>query len=210
MAIVGPIAPESNPPINPQYYEPRRWVISALTRGQTTMVTTTADLDFVVGQEVRLIIPPQNGSRQLNEQKGFVLSLPTSNQCVVGINSAQNVDPFISSFATITGATQANPCVLTANNGFAVLDRVAISDVEGMTQLNGNVYTITAATPTSITINVNSTAFTAYSAGGVATLATTLPQILPIGDVNTGQINSTGRSNVGTFIPGSFINISPN
>lgn len=39
--------------------------------------------------------------------------------------------------------------------------------------------------------------------------AKTQPQILPIGDYNEGAINSQGRSNTITFIPGSFINVSP-
>ena len=37
----------------------------------------------------------------------------------------------------------------------------------------------------------------------------TQPQILAIGDINSGAINSQGRKNNTTFIPGSFINISP-
>jgi hypothetical protein len=35
-------------------------------------------------------------------------------------------------------------------------------------------------------------------------------QIVAIGDVNSGAINFQGRSNTLTFVPGSFINISPN
>ena len=38
-------------------------------------------------------------------------------------------------------------------------------DVPGMTQLNGNAYTVTAATETSITLNVNSTGFSNYTTG---------------------------------------------
>ena len=71
--------------------------------------------------------------------------------------------------ATITAATQANPCVLTANNSFVVGQTVMISGVVGMTQLNGNTYTILAVTPTTITINTNSSAFGAYVSGGTAT-----------------------------------------
>lgn len=37
----------------------------------------------------------------------------------------------------------------------------------------------------------------------------TLPQIVAIGDQNSGPINSLGRSPTQTFIDGSFINISP-
>ena len=41
--------------------------------------------------------------------------------------------------AAITGATQANPCVITAvAHGFSSGDRVSISDVVGMTELNGS------------------------------------------------------------------------
>lgn len=39
--------------------------------------------------------------------------------------------------------------------------------------------------------------------------AYTYPQVLAIGDINSGVTNSGGQTNIGTFIPGSFINISP-
>lgn len=99
-AITGPIAPYSNVPINADYYEPSRFVISAITLGQTTTVTTTAAMNYVIGQEIRLLIPQSYGCRQLNEQTGFVISIPTTTQVVVSINSAQNVDPYIASSAT--------------------------------------------------------------------------------------------------------------
>jgi len=76
--------------------------------------------------------------------------------------------------ATITAATQANPAVLTVTNSFTAGQSVTISGVVGMTQLNGNTYTITAATPGSITINVNSLAFGAYISDGVATPTKTI------------------------------------
>lgn len=37
----------------------------------------------------------------------------------------------------------------------------------------------------------------------------TPPQIVAIGDVQTGAINATGPVNTAVFIPGSFIDISP-
>lgn len=70
--------------------------------------------------------------------------------------------------AVITAATNANPCVLTANNSFNIGDSVYISGVGGMTQLNGNTYTITNRTALTITINVNSLAFGVYTTGGFA------------------------------------------
>jgi hypothetical protein len=131
-----PIPAYSNVPINAEWYAPSALVISGITLGPTTTVTTTDDNNYVIGQLVRLIIPPAYGCRQLNEQSGYVISIPAANQVVVTINSTQ-ADPFIS-----------------------------------------------ATNPQN-------------------------PQILPIGDVNTGTTNTSGRSNTGTFIPGSFIDISP-
>lgn len=96
---------------------------------------------------------------------------------------------YLDNFA-ITGATQANPCVLTTTTTFGVGQLVTISGVGGMTQLNGNTYTVTAATPTTITINVDSTSFTAYTAGG------TVSGIKNYVNYLNGQINVTFPSSV--------------
>lgn len=95
--IVGPIPPYSNLPINAQYYQPSQFFISMISLGQTTTVTTTVNHNYVIGQEVRLIIPKYFGCRQLNEQTGFVISIPALDQVVISIDSSENVDPFQSS-----------------------------------------------------------------------------------------------------------------
>ena len=141
--ITYPIPPYQNPPIEPQNYKPRVFVISDIALGLTTVVTTTVDHDYVIGQEVRLLIPNKYGSRLLNEKKGIVLTIPSSDSVEININSIY-ADAFI-------------------------------------------------ASPTFLPFE-----------------SKTLAQIIAIGDVNSGAINSTGRINTGTFIPGSFINISPN
>jgi hypothetical protein len=69
------------------------------------------------------------------------------------------------SFA-ITGASQATQAVLTVTTTFAAGQTVTINGVVGMTQLNGNTYTVVANGGTTLTINVDSTAFTAYVSGG--------------------------------------------
>src|SRR5271166_3802950 len=144
----GPTAPENNPPIMPDFYLPRVFYIEAIALGATTLITTTLPHNYVIGQTIRLIIPPTYGSRSLNEQQGTVISIPAPNQVLTTINS-MGADPFI-------------------------------------------------AAPT---------------------YGPTLPQILPIGDINNGGINNTfsvGFSNLTTaipttivFIPGSFIDVSP-
>ena len=136
--ITGPIAYLNNLPIESQFYEPSKFNISAITLGKTTTITTSIDNNFVVGQNIRTIIPLNYGTYQLNGQSALVVALPAANQVRINIDSSL-YDTFIS-----------NPL-------------------------------------------------------GQKTPA----QIIPIGDFNSGNINSSGRVNTGTFIPGSFINISP-
>lgn len=131
-----PIPPYSNLPIEAQFYQPSRFVISAITLGESTTVTTTVNHNYVIGQLVRLLIPSVCGTIQLNEQEGFVISIPASNEVILNIDST-GFDPFISASSS------------------------------------------------------------------------SQPQILGIGDTNTGATNSNGRSSTGTFVPGAFINISP-
>lgn len=72
---------------------------------------------------------------------------------------------------TITGATQANPAQITSvdhnlRNGSIIV----ISSVAGMTQLNGNSYTITVVNANNFTLNgTDSSAFGAYTSGGTWT-----------------------------------------
>lgn len=70
----------------------------------------------------------------------------------------------------ISNVTQANPAVVTtATHGFVTGETVTITGVVGMTELNGNSYTITVLSPTTFELDgVDSTAYTAYSSGGSA------------------------------------------
>ena len=92
---------------------------------------------------------------------------------------------------TITGATNANPCVLTCNNTLAANQYVLIQNVQGMTQLNNNVYIILSATTTSINIGVDSTTFGTYVSGGTVTLV--------------GPVNQTSEIELHGFI----LDVSP-
>ena len=67
--------------------------IIAISQGQTTVITTAIDHGFVVGNQVQFVIPRQWGISQLNNLKGYVLSL-TSNTITVNIDSTL-FDPFV-------------------------------------------------------------------------------------------------------------------
>lgn len=82
-----PTPPYQNFPINAQFFTPSRFVISNITIGVTTVVTTSVDHDYIVGQLVRLLIPSQNGIIQLNGVKAYVISIPSSNSMELGVSS---------------------------------------------------------------------------------------------------------------------------
>lgn len=67
---------------------------------------------------------------------------------------------------TITDITQAASAVFTAANTLAVGETVHLKDILGMTQMNGRRGTVTARDAGHFTLNINSTAFSAYASGG--------------------------------------------
>ena len=76
---------------------------------------------------------------------------------------------------TISGATQANPVVITAtSHGYSNGDEISITSVAGMTELNNKRYLVANKTTNTFEItdvdgtNINGTSFTAYTSGGVA------------------------------------------
>jgi len=131
-----PIPLFQNLPIQAQFYQPSRFVIAAIDIGPTTKITTSLDHNYVIGQQVRLLIPANCGIAELNEQSGYVLTVPATNQVVLNISTIG-----FNAFVSATGICQ--------------------------------------------------------------------PQILALGDISNGAINGSGITNQGTFIPGSFTNISP-
>lgn len=69
---------------------------------------------------------------------------------------------------SITGISKASSAVLTvASHPYAVGQSIQISGVSGMTQINGLRALITETTSTTITVSINSTAFSTYTAGGI-------------------------------------------
>lgn len=75
---------------------------------------------------------------------------------------------------TITNITQATKAVVTLTNIiFSQGDMITFSGVVGMTQINGKTGTVVSvnAAGSTVTVNIDSTGFTAYGSAGVAALA---------------------------------------
>ena len=80
--------------------------------------------------------------------------------------------------ATVSGASQASPCVITATaHGFGSagdLVKVKLKDIVGMTEINNIIYSATIVGVDSFSLktlqgdNLDSSAFSAYTSGGVA------------------------------------------
>lgn len=73
-------------------------------------------------------------------------------------------------WGAITGITKANPAVVTqVGHGYVNGDKIFIANVAGMTNVNNLFFTVTKIGDDSYSIGVNSSAYGAYSSGGVAT-----------------------------------------
>lgn len=91
-----------------------------------------------------------------------------------------NGAPVLESTINITAATKANPCHITAANSYSNGDWVYITDVSGMTQLNGKYYIVSGVSGAGFDLldlfgnNVNSTGYSTYISGGHAARVYTL------------------------------------
>lgn len=95
MTFPGPTPLYSNPPINPRFYKPRRFVISNIILGITTLVSSLEKMDYKIGQLVRLHIPIGYGTTQLDEVLSYVIEIPSKNSVLLQLDSSRNVNNFI-------------------------------------------------------------------------------------------------------------------
>lgn len=84
--------------------------------------------------------------------------------------------------------------------------KILLNSNNGCRGLNNREFiVISVPSLTQVILDVNSLLETPF----VLTASNTEPQIVPVGDYNSGAINNQGRVNNSTYIQGSFINISP-
>jgi uncharacterized protein (TIGR02217 family) len=91
------------------------------------------------------------------------------------VDTTTGLVTFVANTKSITAISKAASAVITLDFGHGFLggESVYVSGVSGMTQINGARYYVTATSPTTITVAVNSTAFSTYTSGGSVT---TVPQ----------------------------------
>ncbi len=123
----------------------------------------------------------------------------------------------------ISGISNANPAqVTTALNGLVTGDKVGIFGVNGMTEVNGNIYTITVTGAGTFTLNgVDSTTFGVYTSGGKwvkESVTLTIPgpflsEEVLIGTVSYSgspiNINDDGNGNLQLKMPNPQVSVPP-
>lgn len=157
--------------------------ITGITKANPGVVTA-AGHGFVAGEVVKLFELGNDtqriGMNELNNTTATVAN-PTANTFELsGVNTSSYstylAGGFVRRYRGISGATKASPVVITANShGLSAGDKIRIFDVEGMTELNGNLYTV--ANPTANTFElsgVDGTGYTTYVSGGEARKCSTV------------------------------------
>ncbi len=102
---------------------------------------------------------------QYNDEKSYIL------ECTNGyIRFFKDEGAIVESSKTITGASQADPVVITStSHGYSNGDEVYVSEIVGMTELNGKYYLVANKTTDTFELtdidgnDIDSTGFSAYS-----------------------------------------------
>ncbi|MBI1686384.1 ubiquitin-activating E1 FCCH domain-containing protein [Caulobacter hibisci] len=146
--------------------------ISGVTKANPAVVTITGH-GYSAGDT--LYISGVKGMTQLNGQIVTVASVVDANKIKLNIRTDSGYSTYTSS-GTTTKCTNARctAVVTAASHGYLNGDIVDMASVGGMTQLNGNSYTIgTVATNTFELTGVAGTTLSTYTSGGTATCNTT-------------------------------------
>jgi hypothetical protein len=104
----------------------------------------------------------------------------------------RNDGPLVETAKNITGATQANPVVLTiTGHGYNNGDDIEVTGVAGMVQLNGRRFRVAGKTTNTVQLvdqhnpanNIDGTGYSAYTSGGTASRVYTLTTTYQEGDL---------------------------
>ncbi len=153
----------------------------------TGIIATGVNQDPILGTSLNTLVPitsvysriyftatGANGQNIIVQDSGQFLSDNTDSDLYGLLMSPQNAPAGGASLPggyqntfTITGITQATQAVVTATTTLVAGQTVQVSGVVGMTEINDNTYQVVSVTGTTVTLDVDSTSFTAYVSGGI-------------------------------------------
>ena len=190
-----------------------------ITRGTGVAFNpNTTNDSFEINVDYQLYVPIGTTEIRLNDVNSNHTGVKITAGSNISIGRNNNSEITITSTVggtskAISNLTQTSPVVVTTTNAHSFTEGIAvtITDVTGMTQVNGNEYYMNVLTSTTfalyedsnLTIPVNGTGFTAYISGGVATAEYGAPQALSqLADVDlvgTPPVNGTYLQYNGSF-----------
>jgi len=133
--------------------------ISAATKAKPVVITATAH-GFSDGDLVDIV--DVAGMTEINDNRYRVIE-----------KTANTFEIMATAGKPVSGATRANPGSIKAvAHGFVTGNEVGFLSVGGMTELNGNGYTVTKVDADNFTIGVDTSAYSAYTSGGLVYLNT--------------------------------------
>lgn len=187
--------------ITPQTYTSDFQPVISTTASSATVVITDANVtNPTTDDSIEFKTPVSIGGLILSGVYPINLVLGTHQYNIIAADTAASTQ----ANATITGATQANPCVVTTSgaHGFSNGQLIYIYGVVGMTQLNGNLYTAAGVTGTTFQLTgINSTGYTAYSSGGTAS-----PAAVPMLTTSSGSAVVTATLEAHALSAGDRVN----
>lgn len=138
-------------------------VVTAGTTYQLQVAYGAGGTPLSIGRPVRTIFKPVSGT-----VKVAIGALEQATPAMWSVSSTTGVVTFAANKTrAITAITKAaNAVVTVGSHTFAIGESVHFSGVVGMTQINGLRGTITGTGGTTITVAIDSTAFSTYTSGG--------------------------------------------
>ena len=165
-----------------------------ITRGNGVAFNPNATNDsFEIDVDYQLYVPIGTTNLQLIDVNSNSTSVSVTAGSNIAITRVSDTELIISSTVggvskSISNISQSNPAIVTTVNPHEYTDGIAvtITDVGGMTQVNGNEYymdiltsnTFALYTDSTLASPLNSTGFALYTTGGVATAEYNAPQAL--------------------------------
>ena len=166
---------EISPPVGARVDLSKRAV--AVELAENFVATYTGAMDNRAGQKFVAQCKPSAGPYRIiefefNNSQTFIIEMGAT-YLRFHTRGAQILDS--AQIKTITGATQANPVVISSTaHGLSNGDEVFISGIAGTTELNGRNFLIANVAANTFElqdlngVNVDGTAYTAYTSGGIA------------------------------------------
>lgn len=156
--------------LDPEWNDPRVIEHQSVITGKKTWTTLGDYASFRVSLNLYKYTtsptPSEKFATLMTYLHKLVIFLPHAHGVTIGDYKGL---PISISKAAITGATNANPCVITApSHGFSNGDLIFISNVSGMTQINDIPAFVTYINANSFSIDYDETSASTYTSGGIA------------------------------------------